>query len=302
MPDLPKDYSFLTTVPTDDPRSRVIVFAAGKGGVGKTTAAREFGARLASHGLSVALLDFDPQGHLALTLGMKKAPGVARLLDGDQVWDVLFQVPPERWFAGPQIGSLYLVPGDPATSAAAMRMYLQGRPLDFLAGVVDDLLTEFEIVIFDTAPSINPITPWVYAAGGLAVVPFDGGIESLEGIKQTRDGFRIVLPDSDGGELELLDLLGVLPVRVNDAFVIHQLAIQSVPGLVGRGDLLLPALSPRVAWQESAWQGLTMGVYAQGEAAAAKANQEMNRAFQVLVAKLIRLGVLERHGAAVAHG
>lgn len=279
----------------DDPLQRVIAFAAGKGGVGKTTGAREVMARFASRGLRVAGFDFDPQGHLGLTLGLKKQPGIARLLDGQAaIDDVLVPVPPERWFEGPAQGELYIVPGNPDTQAASMRLFLNRAPLTLIQDLVLDLIERrgFDLVIFDTAPSINPITPWVYASAAWAIVPMDGGIESLEGIKQTQSGFTIAPDGAD--EIELVKLLGILPVRVNDRFVVHQLALEAVPELVERDDMLFPFLEPLVAWQEAAWRGVAMSVYARSEPRAAKAEQQMQAVYRMVLSKLVRLGVLER--------
>lgn len=61
--------------------ARVLAVLNQKGGVGKTTTVVNLGHALAYSGYRVALLDMDPQGHLAYSLGFKNnGPGMGDLL------------------------------------------------------------------------------------------------------------------------------------------------------------------------------------------------------------------------------
>ena len=66
---------------------KAIAFANQKGGVGKTTTAVTLADGLARLGRRTLLVDLDPQGHVAFSLGLDKAPGLYRAvclaLDGD---------------------------------------------------------------------------------------------------------------------------------------------------------------------------------------------------------------------------
>jgi chromosome partitioning protein len=65
----------------ENPRAtKAICITNQKGGVGKTTTAISLAHGLAMKGKPVLLIDLDPQGLAAVTLGMTQEPGVYWLL------------------------------------------------------------------------------------------------------------------------------------------------------------------------------------------------------------------------------
>jgi len=62
-------------------KPRVTIFSNQKGGVGKTTLCRELGVYVASQGLSVLLVDADPQGNLSRSLLTEPPESIGGLFD-----------------------------------------------------------------------------------------------------------------------------------------------------------------------------------------------------------------------------
>src|SRR3954452_9664423 len=60
---------------------RVLTVANQKGGVGKTTSAVNLAAALALHGLTVCLIDLDPQGNASTALGIDHSVGTPSTYD-----------------------------------------------------------------------------------------------------------------------------------------------------------------------------------------------------------------------------
>lgn len=63
---------------------KTFAFANQKGGVGKTTTAITLAHQFAMDGWDTLLVDLDPQGHVAVCLGLEKGPGLYRLLGQEE--------------------------------------------------------------------------------------------------------------------------------------------------------------------------------------------------------------------------
>lgn len=148
-----------------------------KGGVGKTTITANLGHALALQGQRVTVLDLDPQGHLAASLGIFRQPerGVADLMLGTaelaqvsiRSRDHLALVP-----AGQRLSEV-----DELAEGGAGRAHLLSRALN---GALDNQ----DFVLIDCPPSSSLLV----ANAGLAVdevlVPVTGDYLGLNGLAQ----------------------------------------------------------------------------------------------------------------------
>ena len=105
----------------------IFAFANQKGGVGKTTTAVTLADGLARLNHRTLLVDLDPQGHLALSFGLEKSPGLYRWVClGESIDTVKVEIRP----------NLHLVPGDKQTEKVKRQITLA----DFRETILADLL------------------------------------------------------------------------------------------------------------------------------------------------------------------
>jgi chromosome partitioning protein len=152
---------------------KIIAFANQKGGVGKTTAAVTLAHGLALEGRRVLLVDLDPQGHLALTLGVEKAPGLYRLFcEGHLPESVILQVRP----------GLYLLPSDKRTEK--VKRLAAGS--DFHPSILADILHPlvYDVVILDLAPSLDVLHINGLFASDYVIVPTRMDALAIDGVKE----------------------------------------------------------------------------------------------------------------------
>jgi len=156
----------------------VICVANQKGGVGKTTTSVSLAHGLALCGVRVLLVDLDPQGHVAFSLGLKKSPGLYRALVEDAPLAEVAQPARER---------LDILPGDKRTEKA--KRYLM--TVNFRERVLADLLAgcTYQVVILDTAPSLDVLhvaalvaSDWVLIPTKLESMAVDGVNEALRSV------------------------------------------------------------------------------------------------------------------------
>ena len=161
---------------------RVFVVANQKGGVGKTTTSVNLAAALALGGLSVLVVDLDPQGNATTALGVDHPPGTPGtyevLMSGatlaDHVVDSpeapnLKVLPATIDLAGAEIELVSIVARENRLKRA-VRAYLQDHPLDY--------------VFLDCPPSLGLLTLNALVAANEILVPIQCEYYALEGVTQ----------------------------------------------------------------------------------------------------------------------
>jgi chromosome partitioning protein len=174
--------------------SIIISIANQKGGVGKTTTAVNLGHGLAERGYRVLLVDLDPQGHVAFSLGLKKAPGLYRLIVEEASL-------PE--VAVRARDNLDVVPSDKRTEAA--KRYV--TTLDFRERVLLSLLEEadYDLILLDTAPSLDVLHVAALVASDRMIVPTKLDAMAVDGVNEILHSMGEIL--RQGHEIEGYNLL-----------------------------------------------------------------------------------------------
>jgi chromosome partitioning protein len=163
-------------------RTRVIVIANQKGGVGKTTTTVNLAAALGLGGLSVLVVDADPQGNASTALGVDHRQGIRgtyeTLIDGDDMaWHV--QVSGEA-------PGLTVLPSTIDLAAAELELVdvagRERRLADALAGYLPDHPVDY--VLIDCPPSLGLLTLNALVAAGEIMIPIQCEYYALEGVSQ----------------------------------------------------------------------------------------------------------------------
>lgn len=152
---------------------RIIAFANQKGGVGKTTCAVTLATGLARKKMRVLLIDLDPQGQAALSLGLPKSPGLYRFLSLEE---------PLENVIVPARPCLDLLPGDKLTEKVKRQIAL----MDFRQTILSDHLAglEYAAVLLDLAPSLDVLHLNGLVASDWVVIPTRLDMLSIDGVKE----------------------------------------------------------------------------------------------------------------------
>jgi chromosome partitioning protein len=164
------------------PETRILVVANQKGGVGKTTTSVNLAVALALGGLSVLVVDLDPQGNATTALGVDHPPGTPGtyevLMSGaalaDHVVDSpeaphLEVLPATIDLAGAEIELVSIVARENRLKRS-VRIYLQNHHADY--------------VFLDCPPSLGLLTLNALVAANEILVPIQCEYYALEGVTQ----------------------------------------------------------------------------------------------------------------------
>lgn len=188
--------------------TRIITIANHKGGCGKTATVVHLAAELAQLGLSVLVIDLDPQGNASTHIG-KKHPSEVGITIKDLLlggYSKLVEAVQEET----NIKGVSLISSSLSLTTEEDKIKdNEPRPLEVLGRIIKPLVGVYDVILIDTPPSLRTLTGNALSCATDYIIPvFSGSQYGMYGILDLQayvDKIKYINPD--------LNLLGALLIR-----------------------------------------------------------------------------------------
>lgn len=157
--------------------ARVITIAIPKGGVGKTTTAVNLATSFAAYEKRTLLIDADPFGACALSLGYTPERITGGLYE---VFNFVHSIP--QVIHRTELAFLDFVPANVRSTMHEERLLRLAENRTMFRNVLRQSLPHYDYVIIDTPPVVRGLTTNALSASDSVLIPMKSGHFSLEGI------------------------------------------------------------------------------------------------------------------------
>lgn len=161
---------------------KIIAVANQKGGVGKTTTTINLAASLVEEGLTVLIVDLDPQGNASTGLGV--LPEDRKKTTYDLLID---DAPLKQVIRATNVDGLLIAPATTDLSSADIELVSNEKRSHLLYDALRQPIMAsygFDMILIDCPPSLNLLTVNAMVAAHSVLVPLQSEFFALEGLSQ----------------------------------------------------------------------------------------------------------------------
>jgi len=264
-------------------KGKVVVITNQKGGVGKTTIARNLGEGLYNNGCSVLLIDFDTQGSLTLSCGIKGYKNLKHeetiahpFLCIAQGKKGVFPIKNVSQAAGKRFD---IIPSNKTLYAAAeiVREYSEDKKYKVLRMIISQLKPYYDYILVDTPPTLSQLLQNAIAGSDECLLVSTAESLSLDGVVESIETIEDMKKITDNG----IEVLGVIvndltPNRAHQDHVLKQ--IKAYAEEIGM--YVFAAMIPRaVSIEEAMSAGQGINEYKYSSKKAKEAFKELTEEF-----------------------
>ena len=233
--------------------ARVIAMVNQKGGVGQTTSTVSLGAALAGYGRRVLLVDFDPQGAIAISFGIN--PSALELTVYNLLTDEDCRI--DEVILHSDVENLDLLPSNIDLAAAELQLVSEVGREYALKRALEPVLGNYDIILIDCQPSLGLLTLNALTAASGVVVPMECEYFALRGVALLKDTIDKVSarlnPD--------LAIIGVVATMYDSRTLHSREVLETVQQAFG--DLVfITTISRTIKFPDAAVAGTPITVYA----------------------------------------
>ena len=260
--DIPEPAALLTHGP-----ARVIAMVNQKGGVGKTTSTVSLGAALAGYGRRVLLVDFDPQGAVAISFGINPKElelTIYTLLTDPEcrVGDVIHHS---------DVENLDLLPSNIDLAAAELQLVNEVGREFALQRALAPIMDNYDIILIDCQPSLGLLTLNALTASHGVIVPMECEYFALRGVALLKDTIDKVSARLNPN----LSIIGVV-ATMYDARTLHSREVLETVQQAFGDLVFITTIARTIKFPDAAVSGTPITVYAP-ESSGAEAYRQVAR-------------------------
>ena len=260
--DIPEPAALLTHGP-----ARVIAMVNQKGGVGKTTSTVSLGAALAGYGRRVLLVDFDPQGAVAISFGINpnelELTIYTLLTDPEcRVGDVIHHS---------DVENLDLLPSNIDLAAAELQLVNEVGREFALQRALAPIMDNYDIILIDCQPSLGLLTLNALTASHGVIVPMECEYFALRGVALLKDTIDKVSARLNPN----LSIIGVV-ATMYDARTLHSREVLETVQQAFGDLVFITTIARTIKFPDAAVSGTPITVYAP-ESSGAEAYRQLAR-------------------------